>query len=154
MTEPAGVAEQTGLVERTVPADQALLAEDPPLTRRTQPDLPMPVRAADRDMAVLLSQALRLLGQSGRPVAASRIAGKAWWAARAEGDERAATRINGVMHYLAALPPESDDDPASLSPGTDSRATDQRATDSRATDPRATDPRATDPPTRRSTHHG
>lgn len=62
----------------------------------------------ERDLVVLLSQALRLLGQSGHPVAASRIAGKAWWAARANDDERGAARINGVMHYLAGLPPEDE----------------------------------------------
>lgn len=60
---------------------------------------------ADRDLVVLLSQALRLLGQAGRPVEASQIAGKAWWATRANGDEKGAARINGVMHYLAKLPP-------------------------------------------------
>lgn len=68
-------------------------------------------RVASDDMTVLLGQALRMLGQAGRPVAASRLAGKAWWAARAKGDERGAARINGVMHYLADLPPEPDEDP-------------------------------------------
>lgn len=61
---------------------------------------------SDRDLTILLSQTLRLLGQAGRPVAASRLAAKAWWAARDNGDERGAARINGVMHYLAELPPE------------------------------------------------
>ena len=61
----------------------------------------------DRDLVVLLSQALRLLGQAGRPVAASQIAGKAWWATQETGDEKGSARINGVMHYLAKLPPEA-----------------------------------------------
>ena len=62
---------------------------------------------ADRDPYVLLGRALRLLGQAGRPEEAGQMAGKAWWAARAVGDERSAARINGVMHYLAKLPAES-----------------------------------------------
>jgi len=72
---------------------------------------PAQVRTANTDMVVLLGQALRQLGQAGRPVAASRLAGKAWWVARSNGDERGAARINGVMHYLAELPPEPDDGP-------------------------------------------
>ena len=61
----------------------------------------------DRNPFVLLTQALKLLGQAGRPVEASEIAGKAWWAARAVGDDRGEARINGVMHYLAKLLPRS-----------------------------------------------
>lgn len=64
----------------------------------------------DRDLVVLLSRALRLLGQAGHPAAASQIAGKAWWATQEKGDEQGAARINGVMHYLAKLPPESTGD--------------------------------------------
>jgi hypothetical protein len=63
----------------------------------------------DRDLAVLLGKALRLLGDAGRPVAASRLAGQAWWALRAVDDERGAARINGLMHYLAKLPPEPEE---------------------------------------------
>lgn len=66
-----------------------------------------------RDLTVLLSKALRLLGEAGRPVAASKLAGKAWWAATKVGDEAGAARINGVMHYLARLPPEIEEEPPS-----------------------------------------
>lgn len=62
----------------------------------------------DRDLVVLFCKALMLLGEAGRPVAASRLAGKAWWAAQDSGDEKGAARINGVMHHLAKLPPEQD----------------------------------------------
>lgn len=72
-------------------------------------DHPTELRA-DRDLVVLLGRALRQLGEAGRPIAASRLAGQAWWATRDQGDERGAARINGVMHYLATLPPESEPD--------------------------------------------
>ncbi len=65
-----------------------------------------------RDVVVILARALRELGEAGRPVAASRLAGEAWWALR-DSDERGAQRINGIMHYLAGLPEEpgpSDDE--------------------------------------------
>ncbi len=67
----------------------------------------------DRELIVLFGKALRLLGEAGRPVAASKLAGKAWWAATKAGDEAGAARINGVMHYLAKLPPEVDEEPPS-----------------------------------------
>lgn len=60
---------------------------------------------SERDLVVLLSKALRLAGDAGRPVAASRLAAKAWWALN-ESDPKGAQRINGVMHYLARLPEE------------------------------------------------
>lgn len=62
----------------------------------------------ERDIVVLLSQALRLAGDAGRPVAASRIAAKAWWALN-ETDPAGAARINGVMHHLARLPEEPEE---------------------------------------------
>lgn len=68
---------------------------------------------SDHDLTVLLGKALRLLGEAGRPVAASKLAGKAWWAATKAGDDKGAARINGVMHYLAKLPPEVDEEPPS-----------------------------------------
>lgn len=63
---------------------------------------------SERDLVVLLAKALRLAGDAGRPVAASRLAAKAWWALN-DSDPGGAARINGVMHYLARLPEESDD---------------------------------------------
>lgn len=75
-----------------------------PVAPATQPE---PV-SADRDLVVLLGRALRLAGEAGRPIAASRLAGKAWWALH-ETDPRGAERINGVMHYLARLPDEPDE---------------------------------------------
>lgn len=77
-----------------------------------EPD-PPPAPPSEGDLTVLLSKALRLLGEAGRPVAASRLAGKAWWAATKVGDEAGAARINGVMHYLARLPPEIEEEPPS-----------------------------------------
>lgn len=56
----------------------------------------------------MLAKALRLAGDAGRPVAASKLAGQAWWALR-DVDPAGAERINGVMHYLARLPEEPDD---------------------------------------------
>lgn len=57
------------------------------------------------ELVVLFSKALRELGDAGRPVAANRLAAKAWWAIK-DSDPRGAHRINGVMHYLAKLPDE------------------------------------------------
>jgi len=48
----------------------------------------------------LLTEALRALGDAGEPVAANRIAGRAWAVLRRE-DPAAAQRINGLMHRLA-----------------------------------------------------
>jgi hypothetical protein len=61
--------------------------------------------AADADLVGLFSKALRQLGEAGHPVAASRLAAKAWWVLH-ESDPRGAERVNGVMHYLARLPEE------------------------------------------------
>lgn len=63
---------------------------------------------SDRDLVVLLSKALRLAGDAGRPVAASRLAAKAYWAL-SETDPKGAQRINGLMHYLARLPEEAEE---------------------------------------------
>ncbi len=60
---------------------------------------------ADRDLVVLFSKSLRLLGEAGYPVAANRLAAKAWWALK-EDDPKGAMRVSGVMHYLAKLPDE------------------------------------------------
>lgn len=66
--------------------------------------------ATERDLVTLFTKALRLLGEAGRPVAASRLAANAWWALH-DTDERAAERVNGVMHYLARLPEETEPHP-------------------------------------------
>lgn len=62
--------------------------------------------AADTEMAAvvdLLVRGLRALGGAGQVDLASRLAGKAWWVLRTD-HERAADRINGLLHYLARLP--------------------------------------------------
>jgi hypothetical protein len=58
--------------------------------------------AADRDLVVLFSRSLRLLGEAGFPAAANRLAANAWWALK-DDDPKGANRISGVMHYLAKL---------------------------------------------------
>lgn len=60
---------------------------------------------ADRDLVVLFTRALHLLGDAGYPVAANRLAAKAWWTLQVD-DSAGANRISGVMHYLAKLPDE------------------------------------------------
>lgn len=59
-----------------------------------------------RDLVVLFSKALRQLGDAGYPVAANRLAAKAWWSLK-DDDPKGAQRISGVMHYLAKLPEEA-----------------------------------------------
>lgn len=59
------------------------------------------------DTTDVLVKALRALGLAGNPDAASRLGAKAWWALR-EAHPREAERVNGVMHFLARLPPEPD----------------------------------------------
>lgn len=54
----------------------------------------------------MLVRTLRALGTAGRPVAASRLAARAWWALK-ESNPHQAEHINGVMHFLARLPDES-----------------------------------------------
>ncbi len=54
------------------------------------------------DLATALVTALRRLGESGEPVAASRIAAKGYAALRHD-EPRIAERLNGVMHHLARL---------------------------------------------------
>ncbi len=68
------------------------------------PSMPDPAHRPDpdRDLVVLLSRALRALGDAGRPVAANRLAAKAWWSLK-DTDPKGAQRVNGVMHYLAGL---------------------------------------------------
>jgi hypothetical protein len=82
------------------------LASDSAVSDSTvSPSGPAPVAAADRDLVVLFSRSLRLLGDAGFPAAANRLAAKAWWALR-DDDPKGANRISGVMHYLAKLPDE------------------------------------------------
>jgi uncharacterized protein (DUF2249 family) len=50
-----------------------------------------------------LAEALVALGRAGRPDAANRLAGRAWWALRDEYPAEA-QRINSLMHGLAKLP--------------------------------------------------
>ncbi len=67
------------------------------------------------DLSDLLAATLRALGVAGRPVQASRLAARAWWLLRDQWP-RPAEHINGIMHFLARLPAETDDagpDPAS-----------------------------------------
>jgi hypothetical protein len=61
---------------------------------------------ADRDLVVLFARAIRLLGDAGYPVAANRLAAKAWWSLKND-DPTGAHRISGVMHHLAKLPDET-----------------------------------------------
>lgn len=56
----------------------------------------------DRDLVILASKALRLLGEAGRPAEAGALAGKMWWSLK-DDDPDGAARLNGVMHYLAKL---------------------------------------------------
>lgn len=53
-------------------------------------------------LANALVQALRQLGEAGRPEVANRIAAIAWSGIR-RADQRIADRLNGVMHLLARL---------------------------------------------------
>lgn len=60
----------------------------------------------------LLVKALRVIGQSGDPDGANRLAAQAWLRLR-DVDPRQAERINGAMHYLARLPQTTQPDPTS-----------------------------------------
>lgn len=53
-------------------------------------------------LANALVQALRQLGEAGRPEVANRIAAIAWSGIR-RADQRIADRLNGVMHRLSRL---------------------------------------------------
>ena len=53
----------------------------------------------------VLVKTLRALGTTGAPVAANRLAARAWWVLK-ESNPREAEHINGVMHFLARLPDE------------------------------------------------
>ncbi|HET8930575.1 MAG TPA: hypothetical protein VFN21_07965 [Acidimicrobiales bacterium] len=75
------------------------------MTEPTAPLGPNAAPSADRDLVVLFSKSLRLLGEAGYPAAANRLAAKAWWALK-DDDLEGARRVNGVMHYLAKLPEE------------------------------------------------
>jgi uncharacterized protein (DUF2249 family) len=66
----------------------------------------------------VLVKALRALGTAGRPVAASKLAGRAWWLLK-ESHPREAEHINGAMHFLARLPDEPDTREESFMPTTD-----------------------------------
>ena len=57
------------------------------------------------ETVAVLVKTLRALGTAGRPVAASRLAARAWWVLK-EPAPREAEHINGVMHFLARLPDE------------------------------------------------
>lgn len=50
-----------------------------------------------------LIKALRMIGQSGDPDTANRLAAQTWLALR-DRRPREAERLNGAMHYLARLP--------------------------------------------------
>lgn len=76
------------------------------MSESLQPPHPGSRPPADRDLVVLFTRALRQLGEAGHPVAANRLAGKAWWAIK-DTDPTGARRIDGVMHYLAKLPEET-----------------------------------------------
>lgn len=73
----------------------------------TTPSTPDPLQRPDanRDLVVLFSTSLRILGDAGHPVAANRLAAKAWWALK-DDNPKGANRVSGVMHYLAKLPEE------------------------------------------------
>lgn len=83
------------------------------MTEPTAPLGPTAAPPADRDLVVLFSKSLRLLGEAGYPAAANRLAAKAWWALK-DDDLKGAQRINGVMHYLAKLPDELVDEPTDI----------------------------------------
>lgn len=51
----------------------------------------------------VLLDALRALGESGRPESANRLAGRAWSALR-RGYPAEARRVNALMHGLARMP--------------------------------------------------
>ncbi|WP_207394095.1 DUF2249 domain-containing protein [Actinomadura formosensis] len=72
---------------------------DPPATDQD------PVAALTR----LLSRAVRALGQAGHPGDASRLAADGWVALR-HARPAEAERLNGVMHYLARLPDDRQND--------------------------------------------
>lgn len=52
------------------------------------------------ELAALLLASLRALGDAGEPVAANRLAGRAWSLLRHD-HPRAAHKVNGLMHRLA-----------------------------------------------------
>lgn len=55
----------------------------------------------------LLARGLRALGQAGQPHRASQLAASAWSALRHD-QPADAERMNGLLHYLARLPAETD----------------------------------------------
>lgn len=69
-----------------------------------EPDAAAPPDAM-KAIAAVLVKTLRALGDAGKPVAASRLAARAWWILR-ENHPHEAEHINGAMHYLARLPAE------------------------------------------------
>ncbi len=56
----------------------------------------------DRDLVVLATKALRLLGESGKAAEAGALAGKMWWTVK-DDDPDGGRRLDAVMHYLARL---------------------------------------------------
>lgn len=91
--------QQHGPAATPIEAPESAVTADPTARRGTDRIDP------ERDLVVLFARALRLLGDAGFPVAANRLAAKAWWAL-GEDDPAGAHRISGVMHYLARLPDE------------------------------------------------
>jgi uncharacterized protein (DUF2249 family) len=69
-------------------------------------------RSPDRDpvpaLTRLLVRALRGLGEAGSPVRASQLAAAGWTVLRHE-HRSDAERLNGVLHYLARLPAETNE---------------------------------------------
>ena len=85
--------------------------------------------SADNTVTALtdvLVRALRDLGTSGRPVRASRLAARAWWSLRDRWPAQA-EHVNGVMHYLARLPAEPDQEGTPMSTPESDRTLDVRA---------------------------
>jgi uncharacterized protein (DUF2249 family) len=56
----------------------------------------------------VLTRALRALGEAGRPVQASELAAAGWTVLRHE-HPSSAERLNGLLHYLARLPAETNE---------------------------------------------
>lgn len=87
---------------------EAITVDERPDTEGADADLsPSPADEALSRTTAVLVKTLRALGAAGRPVAASRLAAQAWSALR-HTHPREAEHINGIMHYLARLPDESE----------------------------------------------
>lgn len=62
-----------------------------------------------KTLAAVLADALRMLGESGRPETANRLAGRAWAALR-HSHPAEAQRINALMHRLTRMPSDPNHD--------------------------------------------